>query len=96
MKGGHAKGGTCTDLLVMQNAKTASFSAPRIDTRNTHGTGCTYSSTIAANLAKGLELQEAVAQAHSYLQGAIAAADTIDIGSGHGPVHHFHALWNTQ
>jgi hydroxymethylpyrimidine/phosphomethylpyrimidine kinase len=96
MKGGHAKGGTCTDLLVTQNAKTAQFSAPRIDTRNTHGTGCTYSSTIAANLAKGLELQDAVSFAHAYLKGAIEAADTINIGSGHGPVHHFHALWSAQ
>ncbi len=69
------------------------FTAERIDTRNTHGTGCTLSSAIAAGLAKGLPLARAVAEAHSWLHAAIAAADTLQVGSGHGPVHHFHALW---
>jgi len=93
MKGGHATGGTCTDVLVTDGGVSATLSAPRVDTRNTHGTGCTYSATIAANLAKGATLEEAVTAAHSYLQAAIAAADDLTIGQGHGPVHHFHAQW---
>jgi hydroxymethylpyrimidine/phosphomethylpyrimidine kinase len=67
--------------------------APRIDTKNTHGTGCTLSASIAAGLAKGFTLDDAVRLAHHYLQGAIGAADDMDIGSGHGPVHHFHQTW---
>lgn len=93
MKGGHADGATCTDLLVTRDAPLLSLSAPRIETRNTHGTGCTYSAAIAANLASGQSLPTAVKTAHSYLQKAIAAADSLHIGQGHGPVHHFHAMW---
>jgi hydroxymethylpyrimidine/phosphomethylpyrimidine kinase len=93
MKGGHAIGGVCTDVLVDANGVVARFAAPRIDTRNTHGTGCTYSAAIAAQLAQGHDLKNAVALAHAYLQAAIKAADTLQIGNGHGPVHHFHGLW---
>jgi hydroxymethylpyrimidine/phosphomethylpyrimidine kinase len=96
MKGGHAAGQTCTDMLLSAQTPPVSFSAPRINTRNTHGTGCTYSSAIAANLAQGFELQKAITRAHTYLSQAIAAADIIDIGAGHGPVHHFHALWSSK
>jgi len=92
IKGGHAEGDICTDLLLTQDGS-HEFSAPRINTRNTHGTGCTYSSTIAANLAKGMEMPKGVETAHSYLHAAIKAADDIDIGAGHGPVHHFHGTW---
>ncbi|MEM6696466.1 MAG: bifunctional hydroxymethylpyrimidine kinase/phosphomethylpyrimidine kinase, partial [Pseudomonadota bacterium] len=60
----------------------------------THGTGCTLSAAIAAGLAKGLSLQDAVGQAHRYLQRAILAADGLGVGHGHGPVHHFHAMWS--
>jgi len=67
--------------------------APRIDTSNTHGTGCTLSSAIAAGLAKGLKLVEAIGEAKAYVTLAIAGADRLTIGSGHGPVHHFHAWW---
>ncbi len=93
IKGGHGTSETCTDLLLDAQGTTA-LSAPRIATRNTHGTGCTYSAAIAANLAKGLSLVEAVTQAHRYLHAAIRAADQLDIGAGHGPVHHFHAMWD--
>lgn len=93
MKGGHANGATCTDLLITKDGPTLSLSAPRVNTRNTHGTGCTYSAAIAANLASGQAMPEAVKTAHTYLQKAIAAADTLRIGQGHGPVHHFHAMW---
>ncbi len=91
MKGGHAEGATCTDLLL--GPQPVTLTAPRIDTRNTHGTGCTLSAAIAAGLAQGATVPEAVRQAHAYLHAAIAAADRLAVGSGHGPVHHFHALW---
>ena len=93
MKGGHAVGGVCTDVLVDGGGVIATFKANRIKTRNTHGTGCTYSAAIAANLAKGLDLEAAVGAAHAYLQAAIHAADDLKIGKGHGPVHHFHGQW---
>ena len=92
MKGGHGTGHECIDLLITAN-DVLRLVAPRLDTRNTHGTGCTLSASIAAGLAKGLALPEAVTEAHTYLKGAIAAADQLDIGSGHGPVHHFHRVW---
>ncbi len=94
MKGGHARSKTCTDLLVDATGVIASFTTPRIDTRNTHGTGCTYAASIAAQLAHGRDLKEAVARAHAYLQAAIKAADRLHIGKGHGPVHHFHGHWS--
>lgn len=93
MKGGHAEGPTCTDLLIRPNQPTIRVEAPRIATKNTHGTGCTLSSALAAGLALNLPLAEALAFAHDYLHKAISAADQLKIGSGHGPVHHFHALW---
>ena len=93
MKGGHAKGSDCIDILVLRDAPAIRFTAPRIKTANTHGTGCTLSSSIAAGLAKGFAVTEATKEAHSYLQGAINAADGLNIGSGHGPVHHFYKNW---
>ena len=92
MKGGHGKGETCVDLLISE-ADTLRLSAPRQQTANTHGTGCTLSAAIAAGLARGQPLPQAVEAAHSYLQRAIAAADALNIGHGHGPVHHFHGVW---
>jgi hydroxymethylpyrimidine/phosphomethylpyrimidine kinase len=93
IKGGHGAGETSTDLLLSCGVRQR-FSAPRHPTRNTHGTGCTLSSAIAANLARGLALPEAVAQAKSYITAAIAASDTVPVGHGHGPVHHFHQWWD--
>jgi hydroxymethylpyrimidine/phosphomethylpyrimidine kinase len=92
IKGGHGKGPDSVDLLVDSHTVTR-LRAPRFPTRNTHGTGCTLSSAIAAGLAKGLALVEAVRGAKDYVTHAIAAADQLSIGSGHGPVHHFHATW---
>ena len=92
MKGGHAAGPICTDLLITRDGVLA-LAAPRIATRNTHGTGCSLSSAIAAELAKGQSLPLALRRAHGWLQGAIAAADRLGIGHGHGPVHHFHEVW---
>ncbi|WP_349368162.1 bifunctional hydroxymethylpyrimidine kinase/phosphomethylpyrimidine kinase [Salinarimonas sp.] len=92
IKGGHASGPESVDLLVEEHGVTR-LSAARVATRNTHGTGCTLSSAIAAELAKGASLADAVREAKAYLSAALAAADTLEIGSGHGPVHHFHAFW---
>jgi hydroxymethylpyrimidine/phosphomethylpyrimidine kinase len=92
VKGGHAEGAEAIDLLVEENS-VARLVAGRIGTENTHGTGCTLSSAIAAGLAKGLDLAESVRQAKAYVTDAIAAADRLSIGHGHGPVHHFHAWW---
>ena len=92
LKGGHADGAESVDLLIEPTAFTR-LAADRIATANTHGTGCTLSSAIAAGLAKGLSLAEAVRAAKTYVTEALAAASRIKIGSGHGPVHHFHAWW---
>ncbi|SFR19687.1 bifunctional hydroxymethylpyrimidine kinase/phosphomethylpyrimidine kinase [Poseidonocella sedimentorum] len=92
MKGGHAAGTICEDLLVTA-AGTQTFAADRIDTQNTHGTGCSYASAIAAGLAQGLALEAAVERAHRWLNTAISRADELGVGRGHGPVHHFHQLW---
>lgn len=92
MKGGHAPGAQCTDILARAEGM-ARFTSARIRTRNTHGTGCTLSSAVAAGLAQGLPIADAVARAHGWLHQAIRAADGLSVGSGNGPVHHFHALW---
>jgi hydroxymethylpyrimidine/phosphomethylpyrimidine kinase len=93
IKGGHGEGESSVDLLVGQGG-TERFAAGRIATRNTHGTGCTLSSAIAAGLAKGLPLKAAVQAAKTYVTAAIAAADTLHVGHGHGPLHHFYAQWS--
>jgi len=92
LKGGHATGPTSIDIFVDGDG-TIRFEAPRTPTKHTHGTGCTLSAAIAAELAKGASLREAVAAAKAYVSAAIAAADQLDIGKGRGPVHHFHAWW---
>ena len=91
MKGGHGEGDTCTDWLITDEV--IRLDAPRIATRNTHGTGCSYSSAIAAGLAHGQTLTQAVTRAHDWLHAAIRGAATLEIGHGHGPVHHFHEIW---
>lgn len=92
MKGGHGSGSEAVDVLVTPDG-VQNFSAPRLPSRNSHGTGCTLSSAIAAGLAKGQPLGEAVGLAKAYVHAAIAAADRLQIGQGHGPTHHFHAFW---
>ena len=93
MKGGHAKGDECVDLLIVRDGPMTRFRSARFDTKNTHGTGCTLSSAIAAHLAKGIPLLESVHLSHNYLKQAIVSADQLHIGKGYGPVHHFHSLW---
>jgi hydroxymethylpyrimidine/phosphomethylpyrimidine kinase len=92
IKGGHGGGDASDDLLIEAGTATR-LPAARIATKNTHGTGCTLSSAIAAGLAKGLDLTSAVRAAKVFITAAIAAADRLTIGSGPGPVHHFHAWW---
>jgi hydroxymethylpyrimidine/phosphomethylpyrimidine kinase len=92
MKGGHGNGPESIDILVEGTSRTR-FAAPRIEIRNTHGTGCTLASAIAAGLAKNLSLEDAVGQAKAYVTAALKAADRLTIGSGSGPVHHFHKWW---
>jgi hydroxymethylpyrimidine/phosphomethylpyrimidine kinase len=92
IKGGHAEGAESVDILL-DHEGLQRFASPRVATRNTHGTGCTLSSAIAAGLARGGSLREAVAAAKAYIGAAIAASERLTIGHGHGPVHHFHAFW---
>ena len=92
VKGGHGDGEHSTDLLV-HGGSLVRFAAPRIATPNTHGTGCTLAAAIAAGLARGLPLADAVGEAKDYLHGALAAGAALAIGKGRGPVHHFHRWW---
>ena len=92
IKGGHGGGPESVDLLVEADG-VARFAAPRVRTRNTHGTGCTLSAAIAAGLAKGQSLNASVREAKAYISAAIAGADAVKIGAGAGPVHHFHKWW---
>ena len=88
MKGGHLEGADSPDCLV--TAETVHWiEGARTATKNTHGTGCTLSSALAAQIALGLELPQAVTAAKAYVAQAIAHADALDVGSGHGPTHHF-------
>ena len=92
LKGGHADGPQSVDFLL-EAESCERLAAPRVATRNTHGTGCTLSAAIAAGLAKGQKLGEAVREAKAYVSAALAAADRLAIGSGRGPLHHFHGRW---
>ena len=87
IKGGHRV--MDADDLLYDGKTFTSFKGKRIDTENTHGTGCTLSSALAASLAKGMSLADAVTEAKAYMAGAIARAKTDSVGHGHGPVHHF-------
>lgn len=93
LKGGHFDEPTADDLYVSKLEKRW-YSAPRIKTDNTHGTGCTLSSAIAAYLAQGHSMEDAINAAKIYLSKAIEHADQLKIGQGPGPVHHFFATWN--
>ena len=96
LKGGHLPGNELVDLLF-DGDRMVELPAPRIETKNTHGTGCTLSSAVAALLPQTAgsfrAVEAAVRQARQWLLGAIAHAGELAVGSGHGPVHHFHALW---
>jgi len=89
IKGGHGQGAESIDYLISERG-TIVLAAPRVATKNTHGTGCSLSSAIAAGLAKGDGLELAVRNAKIWISAAIAAADRFGVGHGHGPIHHFH------
>lgn len=88
LKGGHLAGAESTDLLASRT-EVHRYSAPRIETVNTHGTGCTLSSALAAYLARTQSMPEAVRLAKDYVTGAIRSSGLLDAGGGHGPTHHF-------
>jgi hydroxymethylpyrimidine/phosphomethylpyrimidine kinase len=92
IKGGHGQGSESTDYLVTAS-RVIALSAPRVATRNTHGTGCSLSSAIAAGLAKGEDMETAVRNAKAWVSAAIAAADRFAVGHGHGPIHHFYRFY---
>jgi hydroxymethylpyrimidine/phosphomethylpyrimidine kinase len=92
IKGGHGQGIESIDYLVSADGTTA-LAAPRVATQNTHGTGCSLSSAVAAELANGEDLTNAVRNAKVWISAAIAAADRFSVGHGHGPIHHFHKFY---
>lgn len=91
VKGGHAEG-DATDVLF-DGKEYFYFSTTRIDTKNTHGTGCTYSSAIASNLALGHSLEISIQNSKEYITNAIKHGVNLGIGKGHGPTHHFYDLY---
>ena len=94
VKAGHLKGEKLVDVLYEYDSGALTmFENRRIQTVNTHGTGCTLSSAITSFVAKGYTLSDAVRRAEEYLSGAISAGDLYRTGRGHGPVHHFHEFW---
>jgi len=92
MKGGHLAAADSPDWLI-QDSGTMRLAAPRVPVKNTHGTGCTLSSAIAALIPQRNDLASAVADAKSYLTGALEQSDGLDVGRGVGPVHHFYRWW---
>src|ERR1700743_1113312 len=92
IKGGHGQGAESIDYLFTADGKVA-LAAPRVATANTHGTGCSLSSAIAAGLARGEDLETAVREAKNWISDAIREADRLGVGHGHGPIHHFHRFY---
>jgi len=92
LKGGHLPFGDAIDLLT-DGDKMIELASPRVATKNTHGTGCTLSSALAALLPQVVDVPEAARRAKAYLTQALIHADQLTVGRGHGPVHHFHAMW---
>ena len=92
IKGGHGQGSESVDYLISESGSLA-LPARRVMTQNTHGTGCSLSSAVAAGLARGETLETAVRNAKAWISAAIAAADRFTVGHGHGPIHHFHRYY---
>lgn len=95
LKGGHSEGKQSNDLLIDQSGTNVWLEAERINTKNTHGTGCTLSAAICSCLALGFPLSDACYYAKRYLSAAMKAAQNNSVGNGHGPVHHFYHIWPT-
>jgi hydroxymethylpyrimidine/phosphomethylpyrimidine kinase len=94
VKGGHIGGDHSVDVLCADGGEPEQLEAARVDTPNTHGTGCTLSAAIAAHLARGAPVRRSVALAKAYMTAAIQAGASYQLGRGHGPVHHFHDTWS--
>ena len=92
VKGGHLDGDRASNALVAPDGATHVADVPRVATTNTHGTGCSLSSALATRMAHG-DANSAVTWASDWLHEAIAHADELHVGQGHGPVHHFHRLY---
>ncbi|MFW1678395.1 bifunctional hydroxymethylpyrimidine kinase/phosphomethylpyrimidine kinase [Pontibacter sp. JAM-7] len=93
LKGGHLPGENCIDVLF-DGEQYYEFMCPKLAVNNTHGTGCTLASALALALAKGADLPQAVSLAKNYITAAIEMSGQLNVGSGHGPVNHFYALWS--
>lgn len=93
VKGGHLKDEKAGDCLILSGREPIWFESERTPTKNTHGTGCTFSAAIAAYLARGLPLDQAVAQAKEYITQAIRSGAEYEVGKGNGPVNHFYGAW---
>ncbi len=96
IKGGHGGGSECVDVLLTERGAFHAFRYPRLETTSDHGTGCTLSAAIAAQLAHGHDLLTSVTVAKDYLHAALAAGRYLSVGQGHGPVHHFFAQWPAE
>lgn len=92
MKGGHLDNDESPDWLFTRNGAER-FTAPRIKTKNTHGTGCTLSAALAALCPRHADWAATISEAKRWLSAALAQADTLEVGQGIGPVHHFHQWW---
>ena len=93
MKGGHLNEQDSPDWLFQRGVEPRRFSYPRVNTRHTHGTGCTLSAALAALRPRHANWEETVQSAKTYLQQALMQADTLEVGQGIGPVHHFYQWW---
>jgi hydroxymethylpyrimidine/phosphomethylpyrimidine kinase len=92
IKGGHGTGPEAIDVLLLASGEARALPLPRLDVSNTHGTGCTLSAAIAALLATGVELPDAVVRAKSYVWQALVSGEKLRIGQGCGPVDHLYAI----
>ena len=95
VKGGHLPGEQCLDALVGVDGTVQEFTAQRIHTKNTHGTGCSLSAAVATLQARKADWGQSVGAAKAWLVGALSASEALDVGAGAGPVNHLHALWAT-
>lgn len=93
VKGGHLAGRECPDAIIVPGAEPREIMRPRVDTHNTHGTGCSMSSGLATLMAQTADWQLAFERTKAWLHAAIAHADELHVGSGHGPIHHFYSLY---
>lgn len=96
VKGGHLEGNECPDALLGPDGSVEIFAGPRVDTANTHGTGCSLSSALATLQARTGSWPASVRRAKAWLTGALRTADSLALGHGHGPLNHFHELWGSQ